>query len=102
MTLANTVLSTMTKSQDEVDAALEAKLIQSSEFRKCNDTISITGSCGRRLRISFQRTVRVPDNQGENKLPPSLGTFPLYSVSNFPETMPADMATKGGLFLPMY
>ena len=30
------------------------------------------------------------------------GTFPLYSVANYAEKLPKDMAAKGGLFLPMY
>lgn len=93
---------TVTGSDDEVFAPLEATLVQSSKYRGCNDTIRIKGSFARYLNISFQRTIRVPDDQGENNLPPSLGTFPLYSVSKFRHTMPADMAAKGGLFLPMY
>lgn len=93
---------TVTGDDDAVVAPLEARLVQSSEYRGCNDTIQIIGSHRRILQISFQRTVRVPDDQGENNLPPSLGTFPLYSVSKFRHTMPADMAAKGGLFLPMY
>lgn len=51
--------------------------------------------------ISFERTLRVPDNQIVNNLPPSLGQFPLFSVADY-ETMPAEMAKKGGVFLPMY
>ncbi|KAL8650178.1 MAG: hypothetical protein Q9226_005253 [Calogaya cf. arnoldii] len=81
---------------------LEAKLSESSWRRNCNDQVLITDSTPGRVAISFQRTVRVPDNQGENYLPPGLGTFPLYSVRNFQETLPATMAAKGGLFFPMY
>jgi hypothetical protein len=52
--------------------------------------------------ISFERTLRVPDNQVVNNLPPSLGQFPLFSVADYQDRMPAEMATKGGIFLPMY
>ena len=54
------------------------------------------------LKVSFQRTIRVPDNDGLSKLPPDLGNFPLYRVSEHADNMPAAMAKKGGVFLPMY
>lgn len=81
---------------------LTASLTKGVSYRNYNDTVRISGSgCGS-VAISFQRTVRVPDNQGENNLPPSMGTFPLYPVANYRETLPAEMALKGGLFFPMY
>lgn len=52
--------------------------------------------------LTFERTLRVPDNQDVNSLPPSLGQFPLYSVAEYKHRMPEDMASKGGVFLPMY
>jgi hypothetical protein len=52
--------------------------------------------------ITFQRTLRVPDNKVVNNLPPSLGQFPLFSVGDYKDCMPEDMAGKGGIFLPMY
>lgn len=52
--------------------------------------------------ISFERTLRVPDNQGVNNLPPTLGQFPLFSVADYKHRMPEEMARKGGVFLPMY
>ncbi|KAF2118753.1 integral membrane protein [Lophiotrema nucula] len=54
------------------------------------------------LKISFHRTVRVPDNQQVSFLPPDLGAFPLKPVSQFAHKLPPDMAGKGGLFLPMF
>lgn len=89
-------------SDEALVAPLDATLGHSSEHRGCNDTVLIRGCSARCLAISFQRTVRVPDDQRENKLPPGLGTFPLYPVSKFRQTMPASMAAKGGLFLPVY
>lgn len=83
-------------------APLSAVLHEGTFNRKCNDTAHIFGPSAGSLDISFQRTLRVPDNQGPNYLPPSLGTFPLYSVANFQKTLPADMAAKGGLLFPMY
>lgn len=54
------------------------------------------------LEISFQRTVRVPDNSMPNKLPPSLGRFPLFKVRDYAHRLPPETADKGGVFLPMY
>jgi hypothetical protein len=54
------------------------------------------------LRISFRRTVRVPDNNQTSKLPPDLGAFPLKAVSDHKSKMNASMTAKGGLFFPMY
>ncbi|OJA13312.1 hypothetical protein AZE42_12741, partial [Rhizopogon vesiculosus] len=54
------------------------------------------------LGISFQRTIRVPETKGLNKLPPGLGDFPLYNVAEFTHILPQDMVEKGGLFFAMY
>lgn len=54
------------------------------------------------LKISFHRTVRVPDNQGSSDLPPDLGRFPIFQVKNYVDNLPPEMAAKGGLFFPMY
>ncbi|KAJ8594269.1 hypothetical protein M405DRAFT_838674, partial [Rhizopogon salebrosus TDB-379] len=54
------------------------------------------------LTISFQRTIRVPETQEPNNLPPGLGSFPLYNVAEFAHVLPQDMVEKGGLFFAMY
>lgn len=54
------------------------------------------------LRITFQRTIRVPDNQQTSCLPPTLGSFPLKPISKHVKNLPASMAAKGGVFLPMF
>ncbi|KAI0551392.1 hypothetical protein F4679DRAFT_137452 [Xylaria curta] len=54
------------------------------------------------LRISFQRTIRVPDNADEAKLPLNLGHFPLFKVCDFASKLPVDMAAKGGVLFPMH
>jgi hypothetical protein len=54
------------------------------------------------LRISFQRTIRVPESKEQNNLPPGLGAFPLYNVAEFAHVLPQDMVEKGGLFFAMY
>lgn len=54
------------------------------------------------LTISFQRTIRVPDNGTVNKLPPGRGCFPLYKVQDYASRLPQDMVDKGGIFFHMH
>jgi hypothetical protein len=54
------------------------------------------------LLISFQRTIRVSDNNSTNDLPPDLDSFPLFKTSDYEETLPSQMKAKGGYFLPMH
>ncbi|KZM25153.1 uncharacterized protein EKO05_0008478 [Ascochyta rabiei] len=63
-----------------------------------DDTVLVDGI----LCISFQRTVRVPDNHQTSFLPPDLGKFPLKPVSKYTGKMRNEMRAKGGLFFPMY
>lgn len=52
------------------------------------------------VRVRFHRTVRIPE-QGMHHLPPSLGTFPLRRVQDYPDTAPADWLARGGVMLPI-
>ncbi len=81
--------------------ALNCTLEQSSSLRKAKDVVLVQRG-NQELEISFQRTIRVPDGKGDSELPPGMGTFPLYSVENYADKLPGDMAAKGGIFLPMY
>ncbi|KAF5557597.1 ubiquitin-domain-containing protein [Fusarium napiforme] len=54
------------------------------------------------LSISFMRTIRVPDNEEMNALPPSLGKFPLFETDDYADKLPVSMAEKGGILIPMY
>lgn len=92
----------MTLTQATPATGLQCALIGASTCAKTKDAIEIKGSSGESLQISFQRTIRVPDNAHYSALPPGIGQFPLYSVASFKNKVPADMALKGGLFLPMY
>ena len=55
-----------------------------------------------RLRISFHRTLRIPDDGSAYPLPPGLGSFPLRHVDDFASTVPASWAQRGGVMMPMY
>lgn len=53
-----------------------------------------------RCKVTFQRTLRVPDDNQEYPLPAGLGSFPLLSVDDHP--VPDHWKQHGGVFFPMY
>ena len=54
------------------------------------------------LRVGFQRTLRIPDDNREYHLPPGLGAFPLQHVDDYADRVPENWRKHGGVFLPMY
>ena len=50
------------------------------------------------LNISFQRTLRIPDDGNDHFLPPSLGNFPLRHIEDFD----LSLATSPSLFSRIY
>ena len=92
----------MKLSQDKTTPYLNCTLCSSSPHGHAKDVVQVKSPPGEFLEISFQRTIRVPDGKGESELPPSMGTFPLYSIAQYHQKLPHAMAVKGGLFLPMY
>lgn len=54
------------------------------------------------VTISFQRTLRLPDDGAVHALPPGLGRFPLARVDDHADRVPADWLQHGGVFLPMH
>jgi hypothetical protein len=52
--------------------------------------------------VSFQRTLRIPDDGRTHPLPPGLGRFPIRRVADFADRVPAAWHERGGVFLPMY
>ncbi len=57
---------------------------------------------GAGVTVSFQRTLRIPDDGRTYPLPPGLGAFPLRLVRDYASRVPAGWAARGGVFLPMY
>lgn len=55
-----------------------------------------------RLSVTFQRTLRIPDNGKTYPLPPGLGSFPLKHVDDFGTDAPPAWSSHGGVMLPMY
>ena len=63
-----------------------------------NDSIRV----GDRFAVSFQRTLRIPDDGRLYPLPPGLGRFPILSVEDFLDCVPQLWRDLGGVFIPMY
>lgn len=55
-----------------------------------------------RLRIEFQRTLRIPDDDKTYPLPPGLGKFPLHHVDDHAAQVSEAWLRHGGVMLPMY
>lgn len=55
---------------------------------------------GERLVITFQRTLRVPDDGRDYPLPPGLGRFPVVRAKDHAAQLPASW--RGDLLVPMY
>jgi hypothetical protein len=54
------------------------------------------------MRIDFQRTLRIPDDDKDYPLPAGLGRFPLKHVDDFSQRVPRKWIEHGGIMLPMY
>lgn len=58
---------------------------------------------GERLGVSFHRTLRIPEKDQSYPLPPGLGRFPIYRVSDFADSLPQHWEkSEGAVFIPMY
>jgi hypothetical protein len=57
---------------------------------------------GERFSISFQRTLRIPDDGRVYPLPPSLEAFPIRRVDDYRERVSTAWRERGGVFIPMY
>ena len=54
------------------------------------------------LDISFQRTLRIPDDGNDHFLPPGLGEFPLRHIEDFDLGNKEHLKKRGGLIMPMF
>lgn len=54
------------------------------------------------VRITFHRTLRIPDDGKSYPLPPSLGHFPIRAIDDYASRVPEEWREKGGIMLPMY
>ncbi|KAK6522979.1 hypothetical protein TWF281_002406 [Arthrobotrys megalospora] len=82
------------------DATAQAKMdIQPLSLRLENEntTVVVDG----KLKITFRRTIKVPDNDQSTYLPPDLGAFKLTNVYHAGNLSDA-VKVQGGILLPMY
>ncbi len=56
---------------------------------------------GERFSVSFQRTLRIPDDGRTYPLPPGLGAFPVHRVADHHDRLPAAWR-RDGVFIPMF
>lgn len=88
-----------------IDAKIDAPVVQGvrQPFTGGASSSIMVGQNGKAsMRISFHRTVRVPEDGTSYCLPPGLGRFPLFDVRPFTHKLPVSVVAKGGLFLPIY
>lgn len=57
---------------------------------------------GRFTRISFHRTLRIPEDGRDYPLPAGLGRFPIHRVEDYAEKVPVNWLKEGGFFIPLY
>jgi hypothetical protein len=57
---------------------------------------------GRHTTVSFNRTLRIPEDGNTYPLPAGFGTLPIYRVSDYAAKVPAKWLEKGGFFIPLY
>jgi len=57
---------------------------------------------GRKTKISFHRTLRVPEDGNDYPLPAGLGAFPIHRVEDYADTVPPRWLDDGGFFIPLY
>jgi hypothetical protein len=55
-----------------------------------------------RLMVTFQRTLRIPDDDRHYPLPPGLGAFPLRHVDDYRRGLPKAWVERGGVLMPMH
>jgi hypothetical protein len=57
---------------------------------------------GTGLALTFQRTLRIPDDGKSYPLPPGLGAFPIRRVLDYQDRVPPGWVKTSGVFIPMY
>jgi len=95
-----TILSTERRKEIRQKIAVITSADLSRRFCKLvEDEISLVEP---RFKISFMRTLRLPDDGKIYPLPAGLGEFPLRHVEEFPERVPVEWRNRGGVMMPMY
>ena len=67
--------------------------ITAEEYRIC---------IGERFSVTFERTLRIPDDGKTYPLPPALGEFPVNRVADYIDSVPNHWKKLSSFFIPMY
>jgi hypothetical protein len=57
---------------------------------------------GHFTRISFHRTLRIPEDGRDYPLPAGLGRFPIHRVEDYADKVPVEWLKESGFFIPLY
>ena len=63
-----------------------------------NDQLAI----GRHTRLSFNRTLRIPEDGREYSLPAGFGRLPILRVEDYAKRVPEQWLEQGGFIIPLY
>lgn len=55
-----------------------------------------------KFHVTFQRTLRIPDDDQEYPLPPGLGPFPIVHTEDYKDRIPTKWLERQGVMIPMY
>jgi hypothetical protein len=92
-----------TKEHEASVVESDRKVLRLVELTMLNVTIETHRiRIGSRFSISFQRTLRIPDDGRTYPLPPGLGVFSLSKIEDYRDCVPAEWHKQGGAFIPMY
>ena len=92
------------KGGGEINISTGQKTVGLDE-EKAKLEVSLSGNyikIGKNFAVSFQRTLRIPDDGKTYPLPPGLGTFPVKRVEDYKDRVPKSWLKDGGFFIPMY
>lgn len=78
----------------QIEAALRRKCIRRARLDR-------SGAFAK-VRIEFQRTLRIPDDGKVYPLPAGMGAFPLRHVDDFSQSVPDSWLKRGGVMMPMH
>ena len=57
---------------------------------------------GRHAKISFNRTLRIPEDGKTYPLPAGMGRLPIHRVEDYADKVPESWLKEGGYFIPLY
>jgi hypothetical protein len=97
----NTPASYKSKALDAI-ARVTDEAIREALAKEADDRASYEVRGAGTVRVSFQRTLRIPDDGRDYPLPPGLGCFPLRHVDDFARNVSEAWLQRGGVMMPMY